>query len=293
MSPFTTPISSIIDHNRTADIIVSYAGERGRRADGVRQEQGVDGFSGYYDASTPQPLFLVNGSYNGGGYIFYETPNYQHPGYDYPVNGTVVAPTRGTLSIVATDFINGKHGTTSAWCGFHTFKLVHEDGGQSWFLHTQRFLNAGERGAVQNLEAMARAAVGTDAYDCRSGTVIQDDTPVGTVGAGEALAIIGNTGVEPYTHLHHEERNDSVCNSSGSNCLIDPFGWEGIDRDPLRSNLGSLMWQGYVRPVVSSATINSESQILDITGANLLQATGATSIEIWRRALMRTSRALI
>jgi len=290
-TPYETPLSSVTDHNRTPNIIVSYAAERGRQVDGVLPKQGtLNGLSGYHDGSTARPLFLVNGLYNDH-FLFYEEAGakgtYQHPGYDYPIHpGIVVAPIHGTLSVVAEDRINGNHGQNSAWCGFHTFKLLHDDGShQSWFLHIHRFLNSGESGAVQNLDAMARAAVGPDAYDCKRGTNIKVDTPFATVEAGEALAFIGDQGVEPHFHLHHEERNGSVCKNDGSNCLIDPFGWEGSSGalDPLESNPGLLLWKGYMRPVISTAVINSQNLTLEITGTGLMQPSGPTTVEIWRK----------
>jgi hypothetical protein len=305
-TPYTVPISSILDHDRRLNILVAYSGERGRRVDGSvssTQLSGavLDGFSGYQDAQTPQPGFLVNSQYDGAvklqyPFLFYELTNsktkftYQHPGYDYRTTGNVLSPASGKLYIIGatpsgpkSDPINGYNGTTSAWCGFHTFKILRADGGESWFLHIERFLNKGENGAAQDLDKMARNALGGDNfYNCaKDHNLTTAAIYVADVSTGEPIAIIGRTGT-PGIHLHHEERNGAICNSDGSNCLVDPFGWEGATADPLTSNPGTIMWRGYIRPVILTASVDSSSNTLHVHGSGLVLEGQKSSVEIWK-----------
>lgn len=112
--PYTATIASVTDHNRDIDIIVSYAGDRGRRSDGVLSVKAgsldVDGFEGYHDTAIPPPNFLANNHFEADTSSITNLPEtgftYQHPGYDYPYptkNGIVLAPTSGTLYVAKSD----------------------------------------------------------------------------------------------------------------------------------------------------------------------------------------------
>jgi hypothetical protein len=146
LRPYNTRITSIIDHNRTTTgIMVAYTGERGNVNGCTDVRTGYQNSSGvgfYLTGDSQYSPPAANCPQAANRYLWYEQGSYQHPGYDYGVTGTIVAPAAGTLYLVNNDpanrFVNE---TRSAYCRFHTFKIVHDNGLETWFLHSERFVD--------------------------------------------------------------------------------------------------------------------------------------------------------
>jgi hypothetical protein len=280
----------VLDHNRAkTGIVVGYTGERGRNVDGdyhsVKNEKKEVVLKGYVKNPESQrnggKAFVLNGHYKGGGdedAIWYEMPSgYQHPGYDYRINSDsyTVAPADGTLWIAKEDPVNGKRRKTSAWLGYHTFKIVHSNGLVTWYLHSARFVSPAKDGAgTRDLDSEVRNKMGGDAFYDGS-RALTGDIEVGPVRAGEKIAKPGNWGTGG-PHLHFEVR----LNGDQDANLIDPYGWEGDGADPLPANTGEILWDGYSAPSVSSAVIDQNAGTLTVTGSSF---EAGSTLDIWRK----------
>jgi hypothetical protein len=198
-NPYSVPITAVLDHSRAATrIIVSYTGERGRSVDGTPHY--YRNLIGYINNSN-SPFYLT-GSYTGGGdpnALWYEMLKYQHSGYDFGVTGTIIAPAGGDLYLVGDDPINGRKKTSSGWCGFHTFKIVHDtDEIETWYLH------------AENLVDSLKNKVDIKYYNCTT-SIPDGGLLVARVEANDPIAIIGGWGDGCWTKKDKDGKDVKHC----------------------------------------------------------------------------------
>lgn len=143
--PYTAVVTSVLDHSEFNQnpvrfygnpdgIIEAYNGEIGRK------EYGFDCYDknckivGYKNISGS--VFLDGYLNYNDVYLFYDG----HPGYDFAaIDGTPVKATQsGKLYKAKTDLVNGNNKSKTAWDGFHTFYIDHENGYSSWYLHCSK-----------------------------------------------------------------------------------------------------------------------------------------------------------
>jgi len=292
VNAYTAKINTVLDHAvDTAKIIVGYTGERGRSVDHdwvSSENSSLHGYGGYSDDHVHFPTFLLNGSYCCGSQAWYEreernTVVYQHPGYDYhaPSGTQIIAPVDGELWLVKQDTYNP---SDNAWCDYHVFKIKNSASLETRVLHALRFVNMNDPGAKQDLEAAARRAFQNNYQVC---TTIKQDIKIANVTAGEPVAYVGGWGRKGANtfpvHLHFETRKESIQTGGDGTELTDAYGWEGDSPDPLTSNGGSILWDGYTAPLVSTLALDKCGRYLTINGNSLLQPIGATEVQIWRR----------
>jgi murein DD-endopeptidase MepM/ murein hydrolase activator NlpD len=278
-------ITSILDHDRqkwgvdgsklvpsplraeSVGTIVSWLGERARKADGSKNyNSSVMGYGGDGKAY-PRRLFRAHG---GDNYLWYEnTSKYEHPGYDYGHTGVIVAPADGDVYIVKTDPLFG-----GGWKGYHTFRIEHADGLSTWFLHCSRFVKPSDKPGAGDWDGVVKSVIGIPAYDGK--TTLAGDMKVGRVKRNEPLALIGTFGAGAV-HLHLEVRRRDA---QGRLLLIDPYGWEGEAADPLSANPGQVLWEGFETPVLTAARIDPSTGQITITGTSF---PSDAKVEVWRR----------
>lgn len=303
-NPYNVSITSVLDHYRGetgSDAIVAYTAERGRSVDGEISDSTNSNLIGYKNSSNTNFYLTGEGTYYSGKedskalWYYNKSTGYQHPGYDYGAEGTIIAPADGKLYIVKFDKVNGpldadklETKTDSAWYRFHTFKIVHQnEQGEdvtAWYLHAEKF--------VDSLEATVRSKMGGDeVYNCQQELVVDIDTDedgisdalyIDTVKATDNLAIVGGWGKGSNTtypkHLHFEARLN--------NSLIDPYGWEGTEdsTDPLANNPKEVLWEGYTKPIITSATLDTSSKILKVIGKYFKQENfEEPKLQIWKK----------
>lgn len=242
-NPYTVQIITVLDHSTdyfydsNHHEVLAYTGEKGQAE--LWLPKGGCGPSGdpcgYYNPqySSSNPVqFVANGNYVGAPLdspVQLNILNYRgHSGYDYKYgpNTAIVAAQDGILYVPATDVINNPQGSYDPWCDFHTFYIDHGNGWTTWYLHADHL------------------TVGSPPHACPNGyktRYINQDEYIAYVHKGQPVAMVGNfayghAGGVGY-HLHFEVRMHCD-HSTGvmTGCLIvDPYGWEWTDKDPIDS----------------------------------------------------------
>lgn len=205
----TAKISAVIDHYGTAIDPENKSAGWGKRAKDNRV-RAFNGEVGDYTKTTSGPYgftkkdltpFFQNKEINYIG--VYDSsdqhkPTYYlnydgHSGYDYPYpQGTpLLAPADGLLHKAIQDSINGTRGWPTAWEGWHTFYINHQNGFSTWFLHC------------------------TKLHDDIEDKILEDFTKSYEVKRGRVVGYIGGWG-RVGIHLHFEVR-------SKDGAIIDPY----------------------------------------------------------------------
>lgn len=209
LTPYTAKISAVLDHAGTSiDPAASNIGWGKPAKD--RKVKAFNGEIGDGDATTsppygfaktvPAPFFQAKEI----NYVGVYDPSDKHPaahflnydghaGYDfpYPVGTSLVAPADGYLYKAKEDPVDGKNAQLTAWEGFHSFYIDHQNGFFSWFLHCQTL-----HSSIEN-------------------QILNDYTKSCLVTQGQTVAYLGKTGT-PGAHLHFEVRDKN-------NKIIDPY----------------------------------------------------------------------
>ncbi|MFL6193346.1 MAG: M23 family metallopeptidase, partial [Thermoanaerobaculia bacterium] len=265
---------AVLDHERKAgavgfycsqidEVVGTYTGEVGRvKESGTGIIVGSCTTPAYrYHNSAGLP-FVVNGKYRTyqSDRLAYDG----HAGYDFqgisPASTSIIAAASGEVFIPALDSLNGRNGTATPYCGYHTFKIRHSAPGgtwETWYLHSQSLV-----GRFADILSMHT----TNSF-CTVGS-LPTDLSLGYVEAGEAIAIVGQQGAND-PHLHFELRRDGK--------IIDPYGWEWLPgTDPFASNMSLAapqvepLWRNVLVPKVTNISLApiSGGYQASVTGQN-------------------------
>lgn len=296
VNAYTAQISSVLDHSASPSggfycngpdhQIRAYTGELANIRSGLSLNSNC-GLFGYQDQS-PSP-FILNGLYDSP-ILYYDG----HPGYDYGCSAhqPVVAAASGTLVIPPGDDING--GISSTANTFNTFKIIHSNGFETWYLHTRKTSLRFPPGTIVSAGTQVaecwNTGVGTAKCSTSTSTtcIADSDCP-----AGETCQPTENV------HLHFEVRRSpgNVCSvsrttscqidtdcSQGEVCLngriVDPYGWEWLENtDPIASSKKALaqadpLWTNVTKPKIQSVSLNGST--VTITGRDFAQGSLVT-----------------